>query len=542
MGAMVEEAPPAPAASAANGGGLAEHWRRAGHAVLQGVVDPDVCDRLREHIHATAAEAAKLDRSDLFGYIQEQDKRYDVKLDLCAPVLDALNQFVEHCGPALSEMLGDEAYITDLSAITSYPGAQAQTVHMDTVHGAASCVEADLDYTEDEAELEEAEADISEINDIMETDTATIWTALIALQDVDASMGPTHVWPGTNTFACHAQLLQWLQASEDRGFISVPEADQILGIAHKKMTLAKGSLVVYDSRTVHCGGANCADRSRTVLGISVMGPGLKPDGTTWSMLPTLRHKFHLGSFPLPAEAVRAPTSRLGSDMIVLPPRPSLANEGDAEEVPLLPELMDPSEVAFRKCRVGTPNVRDRVLREMEEWYFAASHHKEPLWLPVDPVEALIRLDLGLHDARMLEVSLGGPVTDLLRDLKHIEVSEEKGKCLYRVEAAAAREPETSTLTITSSKELRETVLKKAADATLEIPSLEFEIGPSQEQCVDTLYNHIAKAQQHLDAVGGAGAACLVEQLQQVLDCASGQVALTVRDPSALSDVRPPACA
>merc|ERR1712032_1434379 len=127
----------------------------------------------------------------------------------------------------------------------------------DTIHGAASCVEADMEYADDTSEVEAAEADISEINDIMETDTATIWTCLIALQDIDERMGPTHVWPCTNTFTCHAQLLQ---GSEGSDFISVPDADAILGIPHMKMALSKGDLVVYDSRTVHCGGMNSSER------------------------------------------------------------------------------------------------------------------------------------------------------------------------------------------------------------------------------------------------------------------------------------------
>lgn len=512
---------------------LADSWRKAGHAVLHGVLEPSVCDSLREHIHVTAAEAAKLGRCDLFGYIQEQDRRFDLKLDLCDPVRNALNQFVERCGPALSEILGRQAWVVDLSAITSYPGAQAQTVHVDTIHGAASCVEADFEYTDDSIELADAEGDVAQMNEIMETNTASIWTALIALQDIDESMGPTHVWPCTNNFLCHAQLLQ---ASEGRDFISVPEADEILGIPHTKMTLAKGGLVVYDSRTVHCGGANASDRSRSVLGISFMGSGLKPDGTTWSMVPSLRHKFNLTSFPLPADMVRAPTNTTSSGLVVLPPVPLTVNEGDAEEVPLLPELINPSEELFEK-RGGTVDVRDRVVCELEEWYRIAPKQEQPEWLLVDAVGVLVMADLGFKDTDEFEHALGSTFVKFLEALPDIEVKQAEDKCFYKMKKCAIREPTTLTLTITSKEQLVAKVLKKAADATLEIPSLEFEIGSSQEQCLDTLYNHIAKAQHNLDAVGGVGVAALVKQLQQVLECTSGPVTLVLQDPSGLSEIR-----
>lgn len=68
--------------------------------------------------------------------------------------------------------------------------------------------------------------------------------------------------------------------------------------------------MLYDSRTMHCGGENSSDKRRSVLCISCMGPGIRPDGTTWTMLPSLRNQITLTKLPLPA--IRPPP----------PPRPS----------------------------------------------------------------------------------------------------------------------------------------------------------------------------------------------------------------------------
>merc|ERR1740138_1521158 len=127
-----------------------------------------------------------------------------------------------------------------------------------------------------------------------------IYTCLVALQDVDPDMGPTQVWPDTNTVEHHATL--WSSATSEKLYPA--EADKAFGIVHKDMTLKKGDLVMYDSRTMHCGGANSSTKRRSTFVVSVMGPGIRPDGTTWTMLRSLRNRLTSRSFPLSLSSAR----------------------------------------------------------------------------------------------------------------------------------------------------------------------------------------------------------------------------------------------
>jgi ectoine hydroxylase-related dioxygenase (phytanoyl-CoA dioxygenase family) len=74
-------------------------------------------------------------------------------------------------------------------------------------------------------------------------DEAVVCTGFVALQDITAAMGPTVVWAGTHTAAAHAA---WEE--ERAGHLERSEACVA--------TLAKGDLLLFDSRALHCGTAN----------------------------------------------------------------------------------------------------------------------------------------------------------------------------------------------------------------------------------------------------------------------------------------------
>lgn len=262
---------------------------------------------------------------DLFGNIQEADHRSDLKLDLCEPVVEALNRFAARCGPLLTSICGGDAKIVELAAISSSKGAVAQPVHADTMHGVTRFLQSDIALhdagtgkSDDLSEDEDAADDLGRVVQAVATDTALIFTSLLALQAVDESMGPTHVWPGTNTVEHHATL--W--GSHITGKLSVRDADKAFQVDHRKMTLECGDLVLYDSRTMHCGGPNNSDRRRSVFCVSTMGPGIRPDGTTWTMLSSLRGRMKLGDFPLSAGSAAAPTASSALDAASALPKPT----------------------------------------------------------------------------------------------------------------------------------------------------------------------------------------------------------------------------
>jgi ectoine hydroxylase-related dioxygenase (phytanoyl-CoA dioxygenase family) len=294
----------------------AKHLLQKGYIVVKNAASATDCDSLRNHVLAASDEGKRLGRNDLFGNIQEAELRSDLKLDLCVPVINVLNQVGETCGPIWKYAMGDRVRLVELAAITSNPGAMAQPVHADTMHGVTRFLQSDVELPamEETAEQdEEATDDLTSVVRAVATDTALIYSCLVALQDIEEDMGPTHIWPSTNTVEHHATL--W--ATHVGGKLSVEEADKAFGVQHQNMTLRKGDAVIYDSRSMHCGGANVSDKRRSVFVLSTMGPGIRPDGTTWTMLQSLRNRLQLTDLPLSLDMARSPAADASSGEIVL---------------------------------------------------------------------------------------------------------------------------------------------------------------------------------------------------------------------------------
>jgi len=326
----------APAAPDVEACKLAQELKEQGYLVLKNVIKEADCDALRDHVWAATDEARRLKRTDLFGNIQEVKNRTDLKLDLCVPVIEALNQVVGRVGPIWTEVMGNRVRIVELSSITSDPGAVCQAVHADTMHGVTRFLQGDMEMPNVGQGAEKDDDAIDDMTSVVEhiaTDTAMIYTCLVALQDVEPDMGPTHVWPGTNTVEHHATL--WGAGVSEK--LYPKEADKAFKVDHKDMTLKKGDLVVYDSRTMHCGGANISDKRRSVLVVSSMGPGIRPDGTTWTMLGSLRNRFEIPDFPLSLSQARSPVAvadpNAREDEIELPPEEAAVAEENYRAVP-----------------------------------------------------------------------------------------------------------------------------------------------------------------------------------------------------------------
>jgi len=309
-----------------------EQLQREGYVVVKGVLNAEECEALRAHVLLSSDEGLRAERFDLFGNIQEADNRSDLKLDLCEPVVQALDKFSQRCGSLLTRACGGDARIVELAAISSSKGAVAQPVHADTMHGVTRFLQSDIalpdaDPRGDVSEDEDADDDVGHIVKAVATETALIFTSLLALQDVKPEMGPTHVWPATHTVEHHATL--W--GTNISGKLSVIDADKAFGVEHRKMTLCKGDLVLYDSRTMHCGGANMSDERRSVFCVSTMGPGIRPDGTTWTMLSSLRGRLKLSDFPLGLSRATAPTASSPNNAAAALPPASAAKDANLQK-------------------------------------------------------------------------------------------------------------------------------------------------------------------------------------------------------------------
>eukprot|EP00930_Biecheleria_cincta_P029856 TRINITY_DN20716_c0_g1_i1.p1 TRINITY_DN20716_c0_g1~~TRINITY_DN20716_c0_g1_i1.p1 ORF type:complete len:399 (-),score=86.63 TRINITY_DN20716_c0_g1_i1:33-1229(-) len=350
-----------------------EQLEKEGYVVLKGVLDKEECEVLREHVLLCTDAGLQQERFDLFGDIQAADNRSDLKLDLCEPVVKALDKFSQRCGELLRRICGGDVRIVELAAISSSKGAVAQPVHADTMHGVTRFLQSDLALPDagprgDLSEDEDAEGDVGKIVQAVATDTALIFTSLLALQDIEPEMGPTHVWPGTNTVEHHATL--WSTSASGKKLSTVSDADEAFGVAHRQMTLKQGDLVLYDSRTMHCGGANSSDKRRAVFCVSVMGPGIRPDGTTWTMLQTLRGRLRLSEFPLGMAKVTAATaSGMDNAVAALPPVDASAKKsGYTGSVP-------------------DPEAEVRAIPDLSEWEAAVQCSFCAKWRPCSAVEA-----------------------------------------------------------------------------------------------------------------------------------------------------------
>jgi len=331
------------------------------HHVSHEVISPQVCDALLAYIQRTRAAALSSGDDSVFGKIRAPENRYDLLLDLDGPVPLAINQLVEGLRDTLATVVGVNASLVELAAITSEPGAQAQPVHADTVHGVVRFLQADIKMPGFEDEEEEEDDDRQALLSAVATETAPLWTCLTALQDVTSDMGPTLVWPGSNTVQAHSDVLAHYSVP-GQGKLTPEAADAMLGIQHEEMLLPKGGSVLYDSRVMHCGGANSSSKARTVLVVTFMGDGVPPEGSTYDLKRHLRGRLKVRDFPLKWADEQMGAPSLGADSKEEAPCPK----------PVLP----------------APEKRsDRKVPPLEEWMAAVQCVRCKQWRPCEGCDA-----------------------------------------------------------------------------------------------------------------------------------------------------------
>ena len=142
--------------------------------------------------------------------------------------------------------VGDDATLYELSSLISEPGSPRQPVHPDNPY----------------------------------QEHSPLYTVFIALQDITEPMGPTIFLPRTNTASAHAK---YNDVSERDAFLeSSPSVAALLNA---------GDASLFDSRTMHCGGANDEQEgsTRVLLYMSFRNPrATEPIGNVGSILPSVK--------------------------------------------------------------------------------------------------------------------------------------------------------------------------------------------------------------------------------------------------------------
>ena len=246
--------------------------QRDGFVVIRGAVPPAACARARAAV-LRELEHCKLTPEYRFwkrivSPVNKPKHRYELLLLPTPPLEDAVRTVLSGCRSLYTSLVGTSGALVEFGAIVSEPGARQQDVH----------------------------------SDIPYSDHTLLFTTFLALQDVDASLGPTIVFPRTHTDQFHrrvrvanAEANAHAGGGEESLSLSLPRFFDLLmpdwlrlggatlrppfdELPHEQMTLRAGDVLIYDTRLFHCGGANCATagdddaKRRVLLQFSLLAP------------------------------------------------------------------------------------------------------------------------------------------------------------------------------------------------------------------------------------------------------------------------------
>jgi hypothetical protein len=169
----------------------------------------------------------------------------------------------------LHSAIGDDATLYELSVLISEPGSDRQPVHPDNP------------YQED----------------------VPLITCFVALQDVSSNMGPTTFLPNTHTAAAHAEFDN--VATRDAMLEKRPNTNALL---------QSGDASVFDSRTMHCGGANDSiqGETRALLYVSFRNPrATLPIGNVGSLMSDIK--------PITLRELKVKLAKLSDDDLSIDP-------------------------------------------------------------------------------------------------------------------------------------------------------------------------------------------------------------------------------
>eukprot|EP00040_Diaphanoeca_grandis_P015018 m.76395 g.76395 ORF g.76395 m.76395 type:complete len:355 (+) comp24891_c1_seq6:199-1263(+) len=204
-----------------------------GYVVLPGALPIDQVEELKaelkrelyEKIDSETTPAG--DPASCFAKINSRHHRHDMRLRLEGNVSKAVKTVINGCYAAIYlKLFPPAAQLVELGVITSQGGAQRQTIH------------SDIDF---------------------DADSRRIYTSFMALQDITPEMGPTMIWPGTNSqYFCEFYKPR-MNGPVDQYYSRNTPAT---------MVVKAGDVVLMDTRVMHCGGENQSRSDRMLMHFS----------------------------------------------------------------------------------------------------------------------------------------------------------------------------------------------------------------------------------------------------------------------------------
>ena len=247
--------------------------RQQGVVRIDHVLSHDLADNIRDFVFdlrkesEQAVQSGSIKLTERFAEVLLKENRCDLTLPLATATGitgDALVALLQQSaiGETIKSLLGKDAVLYELSCLISDPGSHRQVMHPDT-----PCASND--------------------------EEPVLYTCFVALQDITVDMGPTTWMPGTHTLEAH-ELFQ-NEATKDA---LLEKGPAVLGL------LPKGSCGIFDSRLLHCGGANVSHLTgggddnnrgtqRAVFYFSFRNPNVPNAGNPGSIRPNLINQWTL---------------------------------------------------------------------------------------------------------------------------------------------------------------------------------------------------------------------------------------------------------
>ena len=238
---------------------LAKGLQTDGVIRMDNVLSALTADALREYLidlrakgTADIASGKIKDTQERFADVLLNQNRCDLKIPLGPqPVNQALCELlakqetsivrdvIEYVFESFGGV-GKDAELWELNCFMSNSGARRQLVHADVVS-------------------------LQPVIGLKNEHEPIVLTCFVALQDIDASMGPTIWMPGTHTLQAHNQFFETGLDRSSTPTESYSPKDAILQSSKSFLgTIPKGACVIFDPRVLHCAGANtCPDPSHT---------------------------------------------------------------------------------------------------------------------------------------------------------------------------------------------------------------------------------------------------------------------------------------
>lgn len=203
-----------------------------GVARINNVLSDELVSELLDYVNNELEQSIedvsnnKYKKSDKFSNSKSSKNRWDLKLSFTDLVKRALTKSLDGLlGDVLFELIGNGEFFELASFVTSN-GAGRQIIHSDTLF----------------------------------SQLPHLFTCTIALQDISEDMGPTVFIPNTHTEEVYIQRVY-----EEENYV-------IKSYPYVLSTLKAGDVAIYDSRLLHCGGANRSSINRALFYFTLKNP------------------------------------------------------------------------------------------------------------------------------------------------------------------------------------------------------------------------------------------------------------------------------